>query len=154
MQKNRLYLRSRHMTVVKGTLETTISLSKSTCYFLRTGKCSLSVVSDYFIASSVKTSPNDLLYCPRLYRAMRRREKMKPITVIPCECGHAEVVAGHQRACIASQKNLELPMRAAGGDQLESKAACLVCGGQMTFEKNTGGNRIVTVRAVVMKDEP
>lgn len=32
------------MSIIKGTVEVTLNLSKSTCYFLRTGKCSLSVV--------------------------------------------------------------------------------------------------------------
>lgn len=98
---------------------------------------------------STKTAANDLLYCPRLYRAMCRKERMKPIAIVPCECGHAEVISGHQRACIASQKGLQLSMRPAGE---EVKAACQVCGGQVTFDGESGGNRIVTLKALVYRD--
>ncbi len=139
------------MGVVKGMLEVTLSLNKSTCYFMKTGKCSLNVVADYAVSGFTKTAPNDLLYCPRLYRAMRSGERMKPILIIPCECGHAEVVSGNQRACIAGQKGLELAMEAADPDV--SKESCCVCGGQITFEKNSGGNRIVAVKAVIQKEK-
>lgn len=135
------------MGVVKGNLEVTIRLSKSTCYFMKTGKCSLNLVDDYYVATSTRTAAGDLLYCPRLYRAMCNRERGKAIAIIPCECGHAEVVSGHQRACIASQKRLPLAVCAA---EEESRPFCPVCEGQMTFEEqNTGGARIVTVRAVI-----
>ncbi|MBS5725783.1 MAG: hypothetical protein KHW59_08420, partial [Clostridiales bacterium] len=72
------------MSCVKGTLEANINLSKATCYFLRTGKCSLNIVGDFYISPSTKTAANDLLYCPRLYRAMCRKERMKPIAIVPC----------------------------------------------------------------------
>ena len=134
------------MNVVKGTLEATISLSKSTCYFMNTGKCSLNIITDYYVASTTKNTSHDLLYCPRLYRAMLNRERMKPIMITPCECGHAEVVSGHQRACIASMKNLELTIKAVG-DTISD--ACPVCKGQMTFDENTGGKRIVNIRAIL-----
>ena len=81
------------MGAVKGMLEVTLSLNKSTCYFMKTGKCSLNVVADYAVSGFTKTAPNDLLYCPRLYRAMRSGERMKPILIIPCECGHAVVLS-------------------------------------------------------------
>ena len=138
------------MSIIKGTVEVTLNLSKSTCYFLRTGKCSLSVVRDFAMSAPGKISKNDLLYCPRLYRAMCNRERMKPITVTPCECGHAEVVSGHQRACIASQKNLELSIQPAGP---EYKADCPLCSGQITFEENSGSNRIVALRVRVEDEE-
>ena len=109
------------MGAVKGKIEASITLSRSTCYFMRTGRCSLDIVTDYYVATSTRTSANDLLYCPRLFRAMRNRERMKPISVTPCECGHAEVVSGHQRACIASRENLELVIQPAGP---EVKAEC------------------------------
>lgn len=138
------------MSVVKGKIEASITLSRSTCYFMRTGKCSLDVVTDYYVATSTRTAASDLLYCPRLHRAMRNRERMKPIAVTPCECGHAEVVSGHQRACIASRKDIELAIQPAGP---ETKTACPVCGGQITFEENTGSNRIVTLRVRVQEDD-
>ena len=96
------------MSIIKGTVEVTLNLSKSTCYFLRTGKCSLSVVRDFAMSAPGKISKNDLLYCPRLYQSMKNR-KSKPVTIVPCQCGHGQVVTGQQRACIASQKRLELP---------------------------------------------
>lgn len=131
------------MSIVKGRIEANITLSKSTCYFMLTGKCSLDVVTDYYIAISTRTAANDLLYCPRLYRAMCNRERLKPIAVTPCECGHAEVVSGHQRACIASRKQLELAIQPAGQDLKDS---CPHCGGQITFDENYGNNRIISLR--------
>ena len=136
------------MSIIKGTVEVTLNLSKSTCYFLRTGKCSLSVVRDFAMSAPGKISKNDLLYCPRLYQSMKNR-KSKPVTIVPCQCGHGQVVTGQQRACIASQKGLQLSMRPAGE---EVKAACQVCGGQVTFDGESGGNRIVTLKALVYRD--
>ena len=139
------------MSVIKGTLEANISLSKSTCYFMKTGRCSLSIVTDYFLSAGTKTAVNDLLYCPRLLRAMRNKERMKPVIIVPCECGHAEVISGHQRVCIANRMGLALAVRAQDGcDTL--KESCKVCGGQLTFEENTGGERLVPFRAIIQKD--
>ncbi len=137
------------MSIVKGTIEANITLSKSTCYYMKTGKCSLNLVSDYYISAQTKTAANDLLYCPRLFRAMSNRERMKPILITPCECGHAEVVSAHQRACIASRKGLSLAVKAANDD---TKEACRVCDGQVTFEENVGGERIISFRAIIHKD--
>ena len=137
------------MSIVKGTIEANITLSKSTCYYMKTGKCSLNLVSDYYISAQTKTAANDLLYCPRLFRAMSNRERMKPILITPCECGHAEVVSGHQRACIASRQGLSLAVKAAKDN---TKEACRVCDGQVTFEENVGGERIISFRAIIHKD--
>lgn len=60
---------------------------------LRTGKCSLSVVRDFAMSAPGKISKNDLLYCPRLYQSMKNR-KSKPVTIVPCQCGHGQVVTG------------------------------------------------------------
>ena len=138
------------MGIVRGTVEVTINLSKSTCYFMKTGKCSLNIVSNFFLSPGAKFAPHDLLYCPRLYQAMKNKEKMKPVAITPCECGHGQVVTGQQRACIAGQKKLELTLSAAG-DKVDP--ACSICGGQMTFDKNIGGQRIVTVRALVHNND-
>lgn len=97
------------MRVMKGKLEATISLNKSTCYFLKTGQCSLGVAVDFHLSPNTRLQPADLLYCPSLRRAMERRERLDPVSIYPCECGHAEVVSGQQRACIASQTGQELP---------------------------------------------
>lgn len=140
------------MGVIRGNMEATITLSKSTCYFMKTGKCSLGIIGDNFLSSGGKLAANDLLYCPRLYRAMRTKEQDKAITIIPCECGHAEVVSGHQRACIAGRTRLPLRVRAASNQ--EERDFCSLCDGQVTFEsKETGGIRIVTVRAVIETEE-
>lgn len=141
------------MSNSKGTVEVTINLNKNTCYFLKTGKCSLNVVDD-FSCSSGKLATNDLLYCPKLYKAMRSKsEQMRPISVALCECGHGEVLSGHQRACIASQRGIELPVRAA---EEAVRPSCPICGGQMTFDNNINdsGARIVTIKAIaVLNDE-
>ena len=63
------------MSIIKGTVEVTLNLSKSTCYFLRTGKCSLSVVRDFAMSAPGKISKNDLLYCPRLYQSMKNPKR-------------------------------------------------------------------------------
>ena len=136
------------MRVIRGNLEATITLSKSTCYFMKTGKCSLHFIGDHFVSPTNKVAANDLLYCPRLYRSMQNKEQEKPITILPCECGHAEVVSGHQRACIAARTGLPVAVQVA--PDREDRPFCSLCDGQITFEsKNTGGIRIVTVKAVI-----
>ncbi len=140
------------MSAPKGTVDVTINLTKNTCYFLKTGKCSLNVVED-FVCSSGKIATNDLLYCPKLYKAMRsKKDTMRPVSVALCECGHGEVISGHQRACIASQRGVPLPIRAVDDNV---RPACSICGGQMTFETNPNdsGARIVTLNAVAVLDE-
>lgn len=138
------------MRVAKGELEVTISLNKSNCYFMKTGTCSLNIVHDYYVGKALRNAPDDLLYCPRLYRAMRHREREKPVLAVPCTCGHVEAVSAPQRACIASRKGIELVMQDAGKPERDT---CAVCGGQITFDKNAGGDRIVTVRAVVRQEK-
>lgn len=139
------------MSISKATIDVTINLNKNTCYFLRTGKCSLNVVDDFSVSASTKVATNDLLYCPKLYKTMRaKKEQMRPITVALCECGHGEVVSGHQRACIASQRDMPLPVRASDD---AVRPTCSVCGAQMTFDTvNNNGNRIVTLRALAVRD--
>ncbi len=139
------------MSASKAKIDLTIKLNKNTCYFMKTGKCSLNVVDSFSISSSVKVATNDLLYCPKLYKAMcTKKEQMRPITVALCECDHGEVLSGHQRACIASQRSLPLPVRASAED---IRPTCSVCGGQITFDKvaNDSGARIVTVNAVAIR---
>ena len=133
------------MKIIKK-IEAVITLSPSTCYFMRTGKCSLNMVSGYYISHSTRVAANDLLYCPRLYKAMGNHERLKPIALTPCQCGHAEVVSGHQRACIASQKGMRLSIRPVGDHHQQQ---CSVCGGQMTFEKNNGCQRLIGLRILL-----
>ena len=138
------------MSFVRGRIDVCINLSKTGCYFMQTGRCSLDVVSDFYISSPLHMAPGDLLYCPRLYSAMKNNERMKPLAVIPCECGHAEVVSGQQRACIASKKMMEIAIRPAGR---KIKETCPACKGQITFEQNsTGTLRTVPLR-VCVEDE-
>ena len=134
------------MPSVTGLVELTVTLNKSTCCFLRTGKCSLHRVQDYFLSPVLRTSQADTLYCPRLHRAMTGREPVKPITITPCGCGHAEVVSGKQRACIAAQQRLTVPIRRS---KQPEKALCAVCDGQLTFDSKPGAPRIITVRAQI-----
>ena len=141
------------MDAPKGTLEVTIDLNKNTCYFQKTGKCSLNVVEDFSVSGTLKVNTNDLLYCPKLYKTMcNKKEQMRPITVALCECDHGEVISGHQRACIASQRNLPLPVRASAE---AVRPTCSVCGSQMTFDPsdNNSGARIVTVNAIAVRDD-
>ena len=140
------------MSIIRGNMEATITLSKSTCYFMKTGKCSLHIIGDNYMSPTGKISANDLMYCPRLYRSMAHKPQEKPILIYPCECGHAEVVSGHQRACIAARTGLPLSVQAV--PERDEKAACSLCDGQITFEsKNTGGIRIVTVKAVIETED-
>ncbi len=136
------------MGMIRGKVETIISLNKSTCYFMKTGKCSLNVVKDFSASDAITAAPDELLYCPRLLQHMQNSEKPAEVSVIPCDCGHAEVVSGHQRACIAEQRGLELEFVSAEKDQ---KPACSLCEGQLSFDENAG-LRIVTVRAVIDMD--
>lgn len=137
------------MGMIRGKVETIISLNKSTCYFMKTGKCSLNVVKNFAASDPTPNAPSDLLYCPRLLQNMLESDKPLAVSVIPCDCGHAEVVSGHQRVCIADQRNLELEFVSAEKDQ---KPACSLCEGQLSFDGNTGGLRIVTVRAIIDMD--
>lgn len=140
------------MGVVRGNMEATITLSRSTCYFMKTGKCSLTIIGDHYLSPGGRIAANDLLYCPRLYQAMRTREQDKPITILPCSCGHAEVVSGHQRACIAGRTKLPLMVQAVS--DREVRPFCSLCDGQVTFEsQDNGGIRIVTVRAIIETGE-
>ena len=141
------------MSVSKAKIDVTIKLNKNTCYFLRTGKCSLNVVEDFSTSGSLKIPTNDLLYCPKLYKTMcAKKEQMRPITVALCECDHGEVLSGHQRACIASQRNLPIQVRASKEDV---RTACSVCGEQMTFDsvQHNSGARIVTLHALAIHDD-
>ena len=142
------------MAEVRGSLEATILLNKNTCYFMRTGRCSLNLVDDVSMMPAVKSGPAELLYCPRLYQIMRDKRRSRSVKVIPCECGHAEIVAGAQRACIASQKRLQVRVSFEGDTCYD---LCPVCGRQMTFDEasamNQGGARIITLRAVI-ESEP
>ena len=90
------------MSEVRGVLETTILLNKNTCYYMKNGHCSLDLINDFSLIPGIKSSPSDLLYCPRLLRQMKARKKdrsNRTIKDVPCECGHAEVVSGLQKAC-------------------------------------------------------
>lgn len=133
----------------KARIEATVLLTKNTCYFMKTGKCSLGLISD-FEFSGGKIAQNDLMYCPKLLRAMRSKEKLKPITLTPCRCGHGQIVSGQQQACIASQCGFPVVVQPADDDVLEN---CDVCGGQITLEQNLGGQRIINLIAMVSEDE-
>ncbi len=141
------------MGVIRGSLETTVTLNKTTCYFLRTGRCSLQVVEDFYLSNTGKVNPSELFYCPRLYRGMKEKERMKPVGAIPCECGHAEIVSGAQRVCIAHRTGLQTEVRVVGE---EASPLCSVCGRQLTFEEETaanqGGTQILTIKAVVKSE--
>lgn len=137
------------MDTVKGTLEATIQLTKANCYYMNHGVCSLSLIDDLFISNTERLAQNDLMYCPRLYKLMLTKEKDKAIPAIPCNCGHVQILSGHQRACIAERKNLLLSLKI--DDDKEARPLCSVCGGQTTLQsKEAAGKRILslTVRAV------
>ncbi len=134
------------MDAVKGTVETTIQLTKANCYYMNHGVCSLKLVEDFHI-SNERLAQNDLFYCPRLYKQMLENDK--PIPATPCNCSHVQVLSGHQRACIAERKNLVLSLKIE--DDKEAPELCAVCGGQLTMQsKESTGKRILslTVRAV------
>lgn len=140
------------MDAVKGTIEATIQLTKTNCYYMNHGVCSLSLIDDFFISSSERLPQSDLLYCPRLYKQMLSKDKDKPVPAIPCDCGHLQILGSHQRACIAERKNLILTVKIE--DDKEAKALCSVCGGQTTLHgKEAAGKRILslTVRGVKTK---
>ena len=138
------------MDDVKGTLEATVLLKKSACYYMKTGRCSLDIVSDLSMAPSIKSAPDDLLYCPRILHALKTRGRDRTVKVVSCRCGHAEVVAGHQRACVANRTGLQVTVEVDGDKCLD---LCQVCGRQMTFDEEeaikNGGARIVGLKAVV-----
>ncbi len=137
------------MDAVKGTIEATIQLTKTNCYYMNHGVCSLSLVDDFFISHSERVSQNDLLYCPRLYAQMKARAKDRPVAAVPCDCGHVQILSTPQRACIAERKGLMLSMKV--DDNKEARPLCGVCGGQTSLHsKEATGTRILslTVRAI------
>ena len=137
------------MRIVKGLVEACVSLNKSNCYFMRTGRCSLSLVGDFYLSPGTKIARNDLLYCPHMYRAIKTK-KNKPITVVPCQCGHAEVVSGAAVTCIASRTNKPLFLNISD----DMKDACPVCRQQLSFIEQKDSPQILTLRAAVkIEDE-
>ena len=141
------------MAEERGMIEATILLNKDTCYFMKSGRCSLDMVDGFSMIAAVKSNPSDLLYCPRLYKAMqsaRKGKKERTVKCTACECGHAEITSGAQKACIASQKNLTIYLDI---DKEKCLDLCAICGRQMTFEEesamNQGGARIVSIHAAV-----
>ena len=136
------------MDAVKGTVEATIQLTKANCYYMTHGVCSLNLIDDFFISTNDRMAQNDLFYCPRLYKRMASG-KDRPVAAVPCDCGHVQMLGGHQRACIAERKGLVLPVKIE--DDKEARALCGVCGGQTTIHaKEDAGKRIlsITVRAI------
>lgn len=138
------------MDAVRGTVEATIQLTKSNCYLMSHGVCSLSLIDDYYISNHDRLAQNDLLYCPRLYKQMQSaKEKDRPVPAVPCDCGHVQIMSGHQRACIAHRKELVLSVKIE--DDAEPRALCDVCGGQTSLQPPEDvGKRILplTVRAI------
>lgn len=125
---------------------------------MKSGHCSLDLVKDFSLMPAVKSSPSDLLYCPRLLQAMKSRKRDKSnriIKVVPCQCGHAEVISGQQKACIASQKGLRLAVEIENAENCDE--LCAVCGRQMTFDEENamvqGGARIMSIHALVHKED-
>lgn len=140
------------MDSVKGMVETTIQLTKTNCYYMTHGVCSLSVVEDHFLSPTERLSQNDLFYCPHLYSLMIGREKEKAIPAVPCDCGHVQILGQHQRACIAERKGLTLPLEI--NDDKKERALCDVCGGQTTLhDKEETGKRILSVRVYAVKSK-
>lgn len=138
------------MDTVKGTIEATIQLTKANCYYMNHGVCSLSLIDDLYISNTERLAQNDLMYCPRLYKMMLTKEKDKAIPAVPCNCGHVQILSGHQRACIAERKDLLLSLKVE--DDKEPRALCTVCGGQTTLHsKEATGKRILTLRVRAVK---
>lgn len=142
------------MSSVKGMLEATVLLEKTTCYYMKTGRCSLDLVGDLYMTPSVKSAPDDLLFCPRILQMLKSRSRDRTVKVVSCRCGHAEVVAGHQRACVANRTGLQVNVVVDGEKCFD---LCPVCGRQMTFDEEeamkNGGTRLVTMKAVVTTEE-
>lgn len=141
------------MKKIKGKVPAAILLDRKNCYFLRTGRCSLDLVDAFGLNASVKVSPNELLFCPRLAEAMRRdKAHERTVAVTPCACGHAEVSVMPQKVCIASKLNMELSLVST---EKEPKALCVACGRQMTFDEEQPdheGARLIDLRAIAQTE--
>ena len=81
-------------------------------------------------------------FCPRLYSAMRGREKMKPISVTPCEWACRSRFWDIKGRVLQARKGLKCLISLAA----KPKANCPICGGQLTFEKNSGENRFIRLK--------
>lgn len=130
--------------MVKGTVEATIQLTKTNCYYMNHGVCSLSLVDDFFVSAADRLPQNDLLYCPRLLKQMTGKDKDKTVPAVPCNCGHVQILSGHQRACIAERKRLVLPIEV--DESKGEQELCDVCGGQLTLQsQEETGKRILSI---------
>ncbi len=136
--------------MLKGTVEATIQLTKANCYYMNHGVCSLSLVDDFFVSAADRLPQNDLLYCPRLLAQMTGKEKDKAVPALPCNCGHVQILGGHQRACIAERKQLVLPIKI--DESKGEQELCEVCGGQTTLQsKEETGKRILSLTVCAVK---
>ncbi len=90
------------------TVSAEVNLTAGGCYFMRTGRCSLEIVSDFSLPVVSRLTECDLLFCPRLYRMMRQEKTGRAVTVTVDDTGRARVTAGLQRACIAFKKEMPL----------------------------------------------
>lgn len=136
------------MGIIKGLVEACVSLNKSNCYFMRTGRCSLNLVGDFYLSPGTRIARNDLLYCPHMYRTIQKK-KARAITVVPCRCGHAEVVSGAALTCIASRTKKPLVLNISE----EMKDACPVCRQQLSFIEQKESPQILTLRAEVRVED-
>lgn len=145
------------MSDTRGKVEATVLFDKDTCFFMRNGRCSLDLVDDVSISSAVKIAPNEALYCPRLLKSLRTQKRAKTVKIVPCRCGHVEVVSSQQLACIASHEGTRVTLVTDGE---EMRDLCPICGRQITFDEEeairNGGMRILTLRVSVPgeKDDP
>ncbi|MBQ9414420.1 MAG: hypothetical protein IJU16_04765 [Clostridia bacterium] len=143
------------MSELKGKVEATVQLTKSNCYYMNHGVCSLSIVEDFFIDPGERLPQNDLFYCPRLYAQMTGKNTLRPVPVVPCDCGHLQIISGHQRACISQRRSLTLPVRV--DESRGERAFCAVCGGQTTMRDKEGredaGKRILLLHARAEMDD-
>lgn len=138
------------MSDTKGKVDATVIFDKDTCFFMKNGRCSLDIVEDLSLSSAVKIAPNNVLYCPRLLKSLRTQKQAKTVKIVPCRCGHVEVVSSQQLACIASHKGVRVTLVTDGE---EIRDLCPICGRQITFDEEEairdGGMRILTLRVTV-----
>lgn len=138
------------MRVIKGKLEATISLNKSTCYFLKTGQCSLGRRGGLLPVPRHAAATVGPTVLPESAPGHGGPGRLEPVPIFPCECGHARGGFRQQRL-LASQTGLELAICAAGD---EVRDACKICGTDSApGEENAGGDRIVTIKALIYQDD-
>lgn len=113
------------MPWIRGVVSVSGKLTKSNCYKEITGRCSLDLISDFYISPTATLEENELLFCPRLQKLLQTSSM--PLGVTPYDCGHVETEANPQTVCVAAKIGATLSLVSQGEPLSKS---CAICAGE------------------------